>query len=466
MALALWVGMQMLLAGALMAQESTPPIGETLRGALLGHPRVQSARQATCQATFDVLQARAAYYPRLDASLSGGNKLIDKTTRADEFGGNSSPEYDGDGLNMTLSLRQQLYDWGRTSASVEIARLERSNARLRSRLTLDEQANTFFLIAFDYVLQQRLVEHFQSVGARIAKGVETVEARFKAGAGRVAEMRQAKIIELDAETALTGAERRRDIAARVLKTEFSMQPADALAAVDMFVSTRPDIPEIIAAPRSLTARVIASNIRASRAETRRLKAERKPAFYGVLAGRAWDVTEGDQCGKSVASTHPDARNIGSAFSPEYVLYGNCHTHELTANIEFSVPLYDGGANEAQRGAANARRRGLESELAAQHRQHGAESRRLQDLLLDLLTQTAEQTQRADDLEAQLDSERELQGRTRFNPLTLLNLELQLGQTKARLIGLDMQAEQARMEALRISDRLTDMLGIEIGGSGC
>ena len=54
--------------------------------------------------------AKSSYFPKLSLSLSSGDKMVDKTTRADEFGGVNSPEYDGKGTDATLVLRQLVYD--------------------------------------------------------------------------------------------------------------------------------------------------------------------------------------------------------------------------------------------------------------------------------------------------------------------------------------------------------------------
>lgn len=101
------------------------------------HPSVNKAQHDFCQAGFNVIQEKTAYYPKLNMSLSGGDKMVDKTTRGDEFGGNSAPEYDGKGLNVSLALNQQLYDWGRTSAAVNKASLSREAANLRGIRAFD-----------------------------------------------------------------------------------------------------------------------------------------------------------------------------------------------------------------------------------------------------------------------------------------------------------------------------------------
>lgn len=90
-----------------------PPLTtlEHLQNIISTHPSVGKAQHDYCEAGFAVMQERTAYFPKLNLALSGGDKLVDKTTRGDEFGGVSAPEYDGNGVNLTLSLNQQIYDW-------------------------------------------------------------------------------------------------------------------------------------------------------------------------------------------------------------------------------------------------------------------------------------------------------------------------------------------------------------------
>ena len=220
---------------------------------------------------------------------------------------------------------------------------------------------------------------------------------------------------------------------------------------------------MIEATRSLEASLLRQNIRAARAEYRRLRAERLPAFQAVLTGRAWDINKSNRCGDTVSGGHPDALD---PFSASSVRRQNCTTHELVGAVEFSMPLYDGGASQARRMGVSARQRGLELELDAQIRAHTAETRSVQNQLLDLLSQIDEQTRRIGDLREQVDSERILQARTRAEPVGLMRLQLELARAEARLISLDLQSEAVRLRGLSLANALANVLGISTGESGC
>ena len=78
-------------------EEAPPPHLIELQEKLRHHPGQRRAEQRVCEAQWGIMLGKSNYYPKLNATLSGGSKWIDHTTRADEFGGSNSPEYDGDG---------------------------------------------------------------------------------------------------------------------------------------------------------------------------------------------------------------------------------------------------------------------------------------------------------------------------------------------------------------------------------
>jgi outer membrane protein TolC len=417
------------------------------------------------------LLGKSNYYPKLNATLSGGRKWVDHTTRADEFGGTNSPEYDGEGLNATLTLRQHLYDWGRNKSIIDGYKQDRFVAQIERGETLNEQLATLLRMALQYVLQSKLITHFDAAKEVIDRDVRSMEERFKAGAARLAEMRQARLVGLEAEARLGQAERQRDLVTQAMKTQFAITPQQAAEVIASFIKNRPEVPDSVPGPVSPRAGLIQHNIEKVMAEHQRLKAERRPSFTGVVTARGWDIGHKDRCTNLVPSTHPDRVGGRAVRDDDFALLGytrgqNCNTYEMTGAIEFSMPLYDGGANAAQRGGVNARRMGLEAELAAHVRSHEAESRRLQDQLLDELTQIAETRQRIGELETQIASERLLSTRTRGNLLGLLSLEQRFADEQARLIGLELRAEGTRMDALQLSGSLADSLTITLGESGC
>jgi len=129
----------------------TPSHIVDLQQKLRDHPSQQRSEQRVCDAKWGIMLGKSNYYPRLNASLSGGTKWIDQTSRADEFGGSNSREFDGKGLNATLSLRQHIYDWGRNASIIAGHREDRFAAQIERSATLEEQLGNSARLALDYV---------------------------------------------------------------------------------------------------------------------------------------------------------------------------------------------------------------------------------------------------------------------------------------------------------------------------
>ena len=94
------------------------------------------------------------------------------------------------------------------------------------------------------------------------------------------------------------------------------------------------------------------------------------------------------------------------------------------------------------------------------------TRRLQDELLGLLRQVADNETEVGELEKEVDGELSRQRATRADPLALMQIRQRLAETQARYIVLIMRAEAARMQGLAQAGDLARTLGITLGASGC
>jgi hypothetical protein len=92
--------------------------------------------------------------------------------------------------------------------------------------------------------------------------------------------------------------------------------------------------------------------------------------------------------------------------------------------------------------------------------------RVQQVLRDTLMKLASQQRKIVEIEQQLESERRVQGQTRVDPLKLASLAFDLARAEEELITLESEAEFSRLEALRISNRLGEVLGLTWEKTGC
>ena len=100
-------------------------VQQAVQMAVSGHPAVTRARQALAAADEHVSTGRAPYYP--EVSLSGAYGRIDPVSTV-QVGKASLQIYPEDNYDVHLGLRQILYDFGRTTVSVDLARSGRDAA--------------------------------------------------------------------------------------------------------------------------------------------------------------------------------------------------------------------------------------------------------------------------------------------------------------------------------------------------
>ena len=444
------------------SQNFSDTVMPALQEVMKNHPRIGLAQQNVCAATYAIMEERTAYYPKLDMSLSGGDKFVDKTTRGDSFGGSNAPEYDGKGLNLSLSLTQQVYDWGQTSASIRGRMLTREASSFEGFQSLQEQLFEFFHSAMLYERETRIVAYYRDVAQLIKDEINALESRFKAGAGRLAEVRAAQVIGLDLETTINSSANRQLIALKNLTSNFEVDGIFARSASDDFVKRRDELPGMVETTDTFEWRNLNAAYRAAGFENKRLKASRLPKLDAIVQAQGWDIDDKNNCGDILDKTHPDAAYSNG----EYRRYENCNTYELAGRLEFSMPLYDGGLNKAQRNRNSAHQRAIEAEMAAVDRKHRADSRRIQEQLSDTLMRLQNQIRKENEITQQLASERALQGQSRMEPLTVARLQFALARAVEERLSLEVQLELVRLEALYISDKLSDVIGIQWETNGC
>ena len=440
---------------------------------LVSHPRVMEARFAVCSAYFEGLGYRAQYFPKLDASVSIGRKLVNKTTRSDEYGGTDSPEYDGQGVGFNLGLRQLIYDWGVTKTSINITGMARDRALLGLHIVLEEQIVSILQITLDYIAQDTIFLHLQAAMEDIDEAMEIVEKRFRGGVGSILDVREAQIIQLEQQSELENAGRRRDQALDVLMTQFEIKKDLAINFIKKFLKKRPDIPELIASEMTWQARVFDYDIRSAESEIKLLNAQRLPKFDAVVFARFWDILDKEQCGTTINAFHPDygkGRALAgeTGFFAPRTLYSNCYSSEVTANVEFSMPLYDGGSSKAQQRTIVARERGLRASRIGYMREHSANSRYLQAQLSSYKQNLHDKHAQFSELGKQLDGLLILQGKTQFDPLIVLRLQGRHTSLATEIISLEFQIENLRIQALQSADNLARLLEVDIRmeNSGC
>jgi outer membrane protein len=114
--------LSLLVADASASDASTPDsltVNEAVRMALSGHPAVVVARGEAAGAEARIGESRTPYYP--DVFFSGAYNRIGPVIKIDIPDEGAFKLYPENNYDFHLGLRQALYDFGRTSTSVELA---------------------------------------------------------------------------------------------------------------------------------------------------------------------------------------------------------------------------------------------------------------------------------------------------------------------------------------------------------
>ena len=186
------------------------PAGAVDVAALLAADRaVMAAEHAYCAAAYGVDVQRAGYLPSVDVSLSASDKTVDKTTRADAFGGEGSPEYDGHGLDAELTVSQTLYDWGKTGADVGIAKAQRRKQELAYTLAMQDSLAELVSGTLQYEAQSKAVAALRRNVQRLTVNRKAVAEQVRLGYKNRRKLNDYDLLLLDRKTLLAEARQKR-----------------------------------------------------------------------------------------------------------------------------------------------------------------------------------------------------------------------------------------------------------------
>lgn len=166
---------------------------------LVHRPDVANAEAALVAAEAEVSVARAARWPRLVLSGSIGHGLV-------RLGGEQTQ---GPSWGFFPSLSLPLLDAGRLAAQVDGARARRDGAHAaldaRIRLAIREVEESMVRLAAARQREADATKAAQGFGAYF----QSVEQRWRLGAGSVIELEEARRLALNAQAALIGLQRER-----------------------------------------------------------------------------------------------------------------------------------------------------------------------------------------------------------------------------------------------------------------
>jgi outer membrane protein TolC len=417
---------------------------ETVEDAIHQNPTVQLERAAVCQARSRYDLALAGQLPKIDLSVSGGTPIKSRFTRPSRRSIFSSVNkaaardrrFDNNNIDGVFRLTQPIYDGKRAEMSKLIAENQGAVSRLGVIIETDTVAADILTIGLEYHLQTQLKQHFEDQRVELDVITNRIRERVELGAGRVSDLRESRLIELELEVAKSQAERQLELVERELQARFKLTPEQVMPFLEGYLSVREDKVLVESSESIRSIQRLDIDLQTIDYEKRRLTGERQPNVSAHLDTTLFDV---------------------DSFSYEY---------ELVGRLQLTMPIYDGGSNKARKNENEWRRRGLLSERAALIRSHTARTQQAisdhhqaTEALKEIDAQLSEMKQRYETLQAR-------EGQTQTDPLSLARLINEIAQAKAGRINQELSLELSLLQGIFFADQLGQLLNLNAGEPTC
>ena len=407
---------------------------------LYDHPTLRQSGARSCRAIFVLGQRRAEQKVDLSATLSGERQLASnfKTSSRDPISSQArgyDDAYD-DVYDLELSARYRLYDWGVSAARVRSETQRLAAERLNHRANLTNVVQDILRVLMQIENARQEVTYREQALKEIAPHVTAIEAQGKAGSIGLAQVRETKLSVLNAEIALQRVQRRVDESLKELQSSFKMTYEDARPLLDAFLASRNDeILEIEARDWTLV-RVLDARIAGQKDDLLAIENERYPRVDSVLEATIFDATD---------------------FESEYQVVGR---------LEFSLPLYDGGANKARQQEKSWQVSELVSQREEQVRLHQTDTQQGKIILERRAREMETVKEQLADIEGRYKSLNALVGNSLVSRQQIIQLLDERTQKMIELSQLEWQQEFGYVRMNSLANNLTPLLGIHLGDNQC
>jgi outer membrane protein TolC len=428
-----------------------------LANILRSHPSYIASEEAFCTRVFGVNVSRSTYFPKLSLSLSSGDKMVDKTTRSDEFGGVNSPEYDGKGTDATLVLRQLVYDWGVTPRDIKISSGKALRANLERYQVLNTVLSQMLQLVFDYDRFAYSVSRFEELVTLTDELVKNAETKYKRGSGTLTEVKELRLHMLERETRLKSARLDLGLAEKNLTKVYGISVDIASGVKAHYLQHRLEFPKTGDFTKSLAHRLNLRDINNAETELAKITRSRFPKIEAEITGRAWDLQEEQDCG--------DVIGTSSLGSPQRIL-NDCTSSEVTGRLLLTMPLYDGGEKTNQHRVVRSELKQFRATQNASRRDYDRQSAEYIRQIADFSRRDSELTDQREALVSRISDLRRLQSLTQADIALIstliarqIDLEVEIRNNKNSL-------EIARAQILDLNDSIRDTLGLNFKKPEC
>ena len=407
------------VVNALVANNVILPMARAVQLAVQQHPSIADTVATLAQQTAGVDYARAGYYPQIRVGLGGGA---------------SSGGSNGSSTLATASASQMLYDFGKVDSQVSRsqAMVRRQQAVvLRQIDVISRQTAEAVLMVHRY---QALTDIARGQVEAVANVLELAELRAKAGLSTKADPIQARA-RSQAASAYLGqmsaelAQWRQRL--RTLVGEAGARPVEVLPGLRSETLWITNAPEFRLLPDVLIA-----------------QAERQAAKAQLATSKAskWPTVSID------ASGNRAIRGVNPNTMEKHGNYG-------TVTVNLTVPLYQGGAVDAQISAAAAEEVATRERIETALLLAGDQSRAWRELAAGAQGRLADVESRRQSILSVRDLYREQYQLGTRSILDLLNAEQEIHQAESDAQGVVHDLWQYRLEFITATGRLREFFGL-------
>ena len=411
-----------------------------VRQAIDTHPAVQTRQAKVCQALYNLGLRRAEQRPRITGEINGAGHLTSNFNRKKRDRDFSSARGfrmgDDRVFDLEVTLRQTLYDWQRTHSRITAGELRYAADRLELSQETAQQLYNMTRLALRIDLYQAIEARRQNLLDELSTEMTALEAQGEAGVIRLADVRRARLIILDAEIKLQQSQLRAERVQTELAGLFGLAEADSTGWLKIYRSIAPDDLSMVEPRTGRKARILSLRAEAAQQELKEITAERYPKLSGVLEGTLFDVRD---------------------YEDEFQMIGR---------LEFSMPLYDGGSNKARRQEARWRVRELETTRAREIQDIRNELAELSLSYQEGVDKIGQQSAQRTTLENRLDSLRALIGREGVTRFDIMQALVDRADIDIQQITTERELEGNRLTSLFLADQLASKLAFEVGENRC
>ena len=180
-------------------------------------PKIEAARHDATKAREKAKEAWGDWYPEATVTAWGGRELQDKPTGVQT---NLDPR------EFSVSVNQLIYDFGRTGAAIDMARL----AQIKAEMAAEDAEQAYYLEAVsayvNLIRAHETLEYAKQAESNVRKQTGMEQARAQAGGGYTTDVLQAKAQLAGAQARRVRAEGQFDQAQNRFRNLFGDPPTD------------------------------------------------------------------------------------------------------------------------------------------------------------------------------------------------------------------------------------------------